>query len=111
MLDRAVCSTMELGEPRVSVAVLYGLQQMLVARRFHANSPDDFNIVREKRDEQAVKGQFSADAPVDGDAAPDEHEVRQRRTSGNERGAARRGDHVSRKPVDTGRGKRGREGA
>ena len=55
MLDRAVCSAMELGEPRVTVAVLYDLHRLLVDRRLRANSPDGSNIVREKRNGQAQR--------------------------------------------------------
>ncbi|WP_157697789.1 hypothetical protein [Caballeronia calidae] len=58
MLDRAVCSAMELGEPRVNVAVLCNLHRLLVDRRLRAHSSDGFNIVREKRNEQAAKGAF-----------------------------------------------------
>lgn len=45
MLDRAVCSAMELGEPRVTVAVLCALHRLLVDRRLRANSPDGSTIV------------------------------------------------------------------
>jgi hypothetical protein len=110
MLDRAVCSAMELGEPRVTVAALCGLHRLLVDRRLRAHSSDGFNIVREKRNGQAAKERSSTNAIASGDAAPDEHEVRQRRTSGNERGAARKGDHASCEPADTSRGRHHREG-
>jgi hypothetical protein len=109
MLDRAVCSAMELGEPRVTVAVLYDLHRLLVDRRLRANSPDGSNIVREKRNGQA-KGRSSTTAIVCGDAAPDEHEVRQRRVAGDERGTALEGNRASCKSVDTGRRRYRREG-
>lgn len=47
------------------------------------------------------KGRSSTNAIASGDAAPDEHEVRQRRDSGNERGAARKSNHTSYEPADT----------
>lgn len=73
MLYPAVCSAMELGEPRVTVAVLFALHRLPVDRHLRANSPDDSNIVREKLNEQAAKGRSSTTAIAGGDAAPDEH--------------------------------------
>ena len=108
MLDRAVCSAMGLGEPRVTAAVLSERHRLLVDRRLRANSPDGSNVVREKRNGQAVKGRSSTNAIASGDAATDEHQVRQRRASGNDRGAARKGNHKSCKPADTS-GRRHRE--
>jgi hypothetical protein len=66
MLDRAMCSAMEVGEPRVTVAVLCDLHRLLVDRRLRAHSPDGSNIVREKRNGQATKGRSSTNAIASG---------------------------------------------
>jgi hypothetical protein len=84
MLDAAACSCMELGDPRVTIAALCSLHQLLVDRRLRGNSPDDSTIVREKRNGQAANRRSSRSAV---DTAPDEHDVRHRRASGDERGA------------------------
>ncbi len=110
MLDSAECSAMELGEPRVTVAALSDLHRLLVDRHLRANSPDDSNIVREKRNEQGAKGRSNTTAIAGGDAAPDEHGVRQRRASGNERSATRKGNFASGQPADTSRWPHHREG-
>src|ERR1700737_487634 len=40
MLDAAVCSAMEPGEPRVTLAALRSLHQLLADQRLRGNSPD-----------------------------------------------------------------------
>jgi hypothetical protein len=90
MLDAAICSAIELGEPRGTVATLSELHRLLADRHLRANSPDDSNIVREKRSGQTVKGHSSATVFARGNATPDVHEVRHRRASGDERSSARK---------------------
>jgi hypothetical protein len=111
MLDAAVCSSMKLGDPRVTVMALRNLHQLLVDRHLRGNSPDDSTIVREKRNGQAAKRRSSKSAVVAIDTAPDEHDVRRRRASGDERGTARKGNHPSGEPADAGRRRRHAKGA
>ncbi|WP_243856916.1 hypothetical protein [Paraburkholderia sp. BL6665CI2N2] len=46
MLDAAVCSAMAPGEPKVTVAALRTLHQLLADQRLRGNSQDGSNIVR-----------------------------------------------------------------
>lgn len=55
MLDPAVCVGMKLGEPRVAVAALRGLHDLLVARDLRGNSSNDFNLVQEECDESELR--------------------------------------------------------
>jgi hypothetical protein len=110
MLDAAVCSALELGEPRINVATLSELHRFLADRRLRANSPDGSNIVREKRSGQTVKGHAGASAFARDDATPDVHEVRHRRASGAERSSARKSNQASCEPVEAGRRRRDSKG-
>jgi len=111
MLDPAACSAMKLGEPRVTVAALCDLHQLLVDRHLRGNSPDDSNTVREKRNGQAAQRRSSRPAVAVVGAATNEHDVRPRRTSGDELGPAHKGNYTSCEPADAGRRRRHREGA
>ena len=111
MLDAAVCSAMEPGEPRVTLAALRSLHQFLADQRLRGNSPDGSNIVREKRNGQGSKRRSSRSAIVAVDTASDEHDVRRPRTPGDERGTARKGNHSSGEPADAGRRRRHAKGA
>lgn len=84
MLDAAVCSALALGKPRVDVTALCNLHQLLINRHLRGNSPDDFNIVRKKRNAQATKRRPSRPAVIATDIAPAEHAVRPGRASGDE---------------------------
>ncbi|WP_429551862.1 hypothetical protein [Paraburkholderia sp. MM5477-R1] len=76
MLDAAVCSAMESGEPKVTLAALRNLHQLLADQHLRGNSPDGSYIVREKRNGQASKRRSSKSAIVTVDTASDEHDVR-----------------------------------
>ena len=60
---------MELGDPRVTVAALRNLHQLLVDRHLRGNSPDDSIIVREKRNGQSAKRRSSRSTIVAVDTA------------------------------------------
>jgi hypothetical protein len=110
MLDRVMCSGMALGEPRVTVAVLSELDRLLVDWSLRAHSPDGSTTVREKRNGQAAKGRIPTPTTACTNAVSDESEVRHRRASGNERGAARKGNHTPCEPAAPGRRRRHRQG-
>ena len=111
MLDAAICSAMVLGEPRVTVATLHNLHQLLVDLHLRGNSPDGSTNVREKRNGQSAKRRSSRSTVIAVDAAPDEPDVRRGRASGDERGATGKHAQASRMPVDAGCGHPDCEGA
>ena len=111
MLDAAACSALVLGEPRVSLAALCNLHQLLINRHLRGNSPDDSTIVREKRNAQATKRRSGRPAVVATDIAPDEHDVRLGRASGDEPGAAFKRHQTPREPANAGRRRRASKGA
>src|SRR5215210_5000690 len=51
MLDAAACAGMELGTPRVTIAVLTELHQLLVEHGFRRRSSDGSTIVQERQRE------------------------------------------------------------
>jgi hypothetical protein len=102
MLDSVMCAGMEPGNPRVTVAALRELHQLLVERGLRGNSPDDSNTVREKRN--GYKGRSIKS--VARDSSPDEPGVRHRRASGDERSPAYKGDELSCQTVVAGRRRR-----
>src|SRR5689334_11680491 len=51
MLDAAACAGMELGMPRVTIAALAELRQLLIAHGFRRSSLDGSTIVQEKQRE------------------------------------------------------------
>jgi len=111
MLDAVACSAMELGDPRVTVAALRILHQLLVDRRLRGNSPDDSTvIVREKRNEQSAKRRSSRSAVHRADTVPDELNVRHHRAPGDEHGATHERNQVSRKAAHASRRNRHSEG-
>ena len=111
MLDAAVCSAMESGERRGTLAALRNLDQLLADQRSRGNSSDGSNIAREKRNGQSSKRRSSRSSIVAVDTTSDEHDVRGARTPGDERGTARKGNHPSGEPADAGRRRRHAKGA
>jgi hypothetical protein len=111
MLDAAVCSAMESGERRVTLAALRNLDQLLADQRSRGNSSDGSNIAREKRNGQSSKRRSSRSSIVAVDTASDEHDVRCARTPEDERAIARKGNHPSGEPADAGRRHRHAKGA
>ena len=91
---------MVLAEPRVTVAALRDLHQLLIDRRLRANSPDDSNIVREKCHGQASKRRSNKGEGVAVDTASNEHAVRLYGASRNESDATRKSHHASGKDAD-----------
>ena len=71
MLDPAACAGMELGTPRVTIAALAELHQLLIEHGFRRSSSGGSTIVREKRDENPAD--INA---VIGSPAPAQHAVR-----------------------------------
>ena len=55
MLDPAACAGMSLGAPRVKLAALAELHQLLVERGFRRSSRDDPTIVAEEQHEEFVR--------------------------------------------------------
>ena len=51
MLDPAACAGMAIGAPRVSLAALIDLHQLLIAQGFRRSSADDATVVPEEHDE------------------------------------------------------------
>jgi hypothetical protein len=70
MLDPATCAGMTFGAPRVSVAALAELHQLLIERGFRRSSLDDSTIAQEEQDEKA------ADIAAASRAASTQHSVR-----------------------------------
>jgi hypothetical protein len=71
MLDPAACAGMSLGAPRVKLAALAELHQLLVERGFRRSSRDDPTIVQEEQHEELAR----ADSAIRG-PAPAQHPVR-----------------------------------
>ncbi len=72
MLDPVVCVGMKLGEPRVAVAALRELHDLLVARGLRGNSSDDFNFVQEECDESELRDCSTAASDADRDTASEQ---------------------------------------
>jgi hypothetical protein len=68
MLDPAACAGMALGAPRVNLAALVEVNQLLVERGFRRCSRDDTTIVSEEQHEELVR----TDSAIHG-AAPAQH--------------------------------------
>jgi hypothetical protein len=70
MLDPAACAGMSLGAPRVTLATLAELHQLLTERGFRRSSRDDPTIVQEEQHEElapaggAIRGPAPAQHPV-----------------------------------------------
>jgi hypothetical protein len=68
MLDPAACAGMSLGAPRVNLAALVEVHQLLLERGFRRSSRDDTTIVSEEQHEELVR----TDSAIHG-AAPAQH--------------------------------------
>jgi hypothetical protein len=55
MLDPAACAGVSLGAPRVKLAALAELHQLLVERGFRRSSRDDPTIVQEEQHEELAR--------------------------------------------------------
>jgi hypothetical protein len=71
MLDRAACAGMSLGAPRVKLAALAELHQLLVERGFRRSSRDDPTIVQEEQHEELARNGSAIRGP-----APAQHCIR-----------------------------------
>jgi hypothetical protein len=71
MLDPAACTGMSLGAPRVKLAALAELHQLLVERGFRRSSRDDPTIVQEEQHEELARTGSAIRGP-----APAQHCVR-----------------------------------
>ena len=71
MLDAAACAGMSLGAPRVTLAALAELDQLLTERGFRRSSRDDSTIVQEEQHEQLARAGGAIRGP-----APAQHPVR-----------------------------------
>ena len=72
MLDPVVCVGMRLGEPRVAVAALRELHDLLVARGLRGNSSNDFNLVQEECDESELRDCSAAASDAGRDTASEQ---------------------------------------
>jgi hypothetical protein len=99
MLDPAACAGMEeLGPPRVSVAALADLHQLLIERGSRRCSGGGSNIAREER-----HGEPAQTGTAVHDTSPAEHGAGLREAAGDERGPARRGRGTAGRSPDGGR--------
>jgi hypothetical protein len=66
MLDAAACAGMGLGAPRVTLAALAELHQLLTERGFRRSFRDDPTIVQEQQHEEFARaaGATTADASI-----------------------------------------------
>src|SRR5437660_4428675 len=71
MLDPAACAGMSLGAPRVKLAALAELHQLLVERGFRRSSRDDPAIVQEEQHEELARTASAIRGP-----APAQHCIR-----------------------------------
>jgi len=71
MLDPVACAGMSLGAPRVTLAALAELHELLTERGFRRSSRDDSTIAQEEQHEELAR----ADAAIRG-PAPAQHPVR-----------------------------------
>ena len=104
MLDSSVCAGMKMGSPRVSLAALADLHDLLVAQGFRRPSSGDGTVIEEKHDE-AVADNAGAD-----ERAPSaEHAARHAEAPGTEPGGTRSGRRsAGRIASGSHRGSRGR---
>ena len=100
MLDPAACAGMAIGAPRVSLAALIDLHQLLIAQGFRPSSADDATVVPEEHDEAVT----TEAAPG---AAPAEHGTRSRQAPRAEPDRARQGFGAAGPPAAGGRTARG----
>jgi hypothetical protein len=63
MLDPAACAGMSLGAPRVTLAALAELDQLLTKRGFRRSSRDDPTIVQEERHAELARAGGAIRAP------------------------------------------------
>ena len=104
MLDRAFCTSMEMGEPRVAVTSLIELHRLLTERGFRQTSTDGLTAIQEARHEGITITRDIANT----DPAT-EHTVRYTADAGPERCGTERRCRQAGKPSD-GRGGRRDEG-
>lgn len=108
MLDAAACAGMTAGEPRVNVAALCDLHQIL-RERTPGHLLDSSHPVQEKPRKHSAQDSSKPSAVVTASAASDENDVRGSRTASSHVDAARKRTDTSRQSVVTG-GKRRRQG-
>ena len=80
MLDPAACAGMALGMPRVTLAALAELHQLLIERGFRRSSKDDPIIVQEQQHEELARAGSAIPGPT-----PTRHPVRFGKASRNDR--------------------------
>jgi hypothetical protein len=97
MLDPVVCAGMEIGAPRVSLASLVDLHQLLIAQGFRRSSMNDATVVPEEHDEAAPTEAASGFAPA-------EHGTRSRKAPRAKLNRARQGFGAAGPPAVGGRG-------
>ena len=112
MLDTAACFALVLGEPRLSVAALCNLHQLLIDQHFAGKLAGRFHD--RPRKAQCTSHQTSfrrTRSRCDKHMAPDEHDVRPGRASGNKPSAAFKRRQTPCEPVSTRRQRRASKGA
>jgi len=72
MSDAVVCVSMKLGEPRVAVAALRELHNLLGERGLRGNSPNDSTFVKEECNEFDLQDHSTAASAVSDSAAPEQ---------------------------------------
>ena len=103
MLDPVICAGMQIGAPRVSVAALVDVHQLLVERGLRASSAGDSHIVQEKpSDQTATIGVNDAAVAADSTAAA-QHSLRYPPASGDEFVRTRESPRPPGAPLDAGR--------
>lgn len=70
MLDPVLCVSMKLGEPRIAVAALRELHNLLVERGLRGNSSNDSTFVKEECNEFDLQNHSAAASAVSDIAAP-----------------------------------------
>lgn len=75
MLDPVACVSMKLGEPRVAVAALRELHDLLVERGLRDNSSNDSTVVQEECNEFDVRDHSTAASGAVGGTAPGQPSV------------------------------------
>jgi hypothetical protein len=109
MLDPAACAGMKIGAPRVDIAALSDLRDLLIDRGFRRSSQGDSRIAAEEQNAKFAEADFNNARAVP-DASSAQDRVRLPPAPKDERRRAGESDCLSDQPVDAGR-RRGDRGA
>ncbi len=105
MLDPVACASMSIGEPRISVAALCDLHQLLL-ERVQGYFLDSSNPVQENSSECFSQGDTPQSSAAAANPESITHDVRHSRVTADVAGATGKGTDLSRNSANAGRKRR-----